>query len=151
MTSSLHPEARLAILQADHMGMITSEERVSQSPCNGEECRTHPPGNSLAVLWLILCFHWHGWDRLRPVWNPLLHCMHFNTPCFEQKLQRNCITTCMCSWDKFWTKDTKRPKNSTATSEQPEQKQDVSSSRVRSMPPAHTAIREVGKSSAPPL
>ena len=29
----------------------------------------------------------------------------------------------MCSWGKFWTKDTKRPKNSAATSEEPREKQ----------------------------
>ena len=29
------------------------------------------------------------------------------------------ITACICSWDKFCTKDTKRPKNPTATFEEP--------------------------------
>ena len=65
-------------------------------------------------------------------------------------LQRNYlglkITKCMCRWDKFGTKDTKRPKNSIATSKEPgtktgcwEQNQDVGS-KIRvllHMPPAH--------------
>ena len=64
------------------------------------------------------------------------------------------ITVFMCSWGKFWTKDTKRPKNPTATSEEPgaEQKQGVGSkSRVLSMPPALNTTRGVGKTPKPPL
>ena len=41
----------------------------------------------------------------------------------SNKIQRNYmglkITACMFSWGKFWTKDTKRPKNPTATFEEP--------------------------------
>ena len=43
MISSLFPPAPLAILQADHMGKISSEDRVSQATHNGEESRTQPP------------------------------------------------------------------------------------------------------------
>ena len=32
------------------------------------------------------------------------------------------ITACMCSWNKFWTKDIKRRKNPTATFEEPRAK-----------------------------
>lgn len=64
-------------VQADHMGMITST-RKSQPVCRQwREMQNHPPRNSLAVLWLVLCFHWYGWDRLRHVWDPLLLGMHF--------------------------------------------------------------------------
>ena len=37
----------LAILQADHSGKITSEERVSQSARFGEWCRTQPPASMI--------------------------------------------------------------------------------------------------------
>lgn len=52
MTSSLLPVASLAILQADHVGKIASEERsagVSQSACKGKWHGTQPPA------WMI---HW---------------------------------------------------------------------------------------------
>ena len=52
MTSSLLPVASLAILQADHVGKIASEERsagVSQSACKGKWHRTQLPA------WMI---HW---------------------------------------------------------------------------------------------
>ena len=49
MTSSLPPTAPLAILQSDHTGEVTSEERVCQSAQNGEWCRTQAP--ALMIHW----------------------------------------------------------------------------------------------------
>ena len=68
-TSSLLPVASLAILQADHVGKITSEERsaeVSQSTCKGKRLRTQPPA------WMI---QWgsknsHSWaDSSEFIWS----------------------------------------------------------------------------------
>ena len=49
MTSSLPITAPLGILQADHAGKVTSEERVSQSAHNGEWCRIQLP--ALSIHW----------------------------------------------------------------------------------------------------
>ena len=60
-----------------------------------------------------------GWDLgpLAGSWDPLLQCCNACTwthLSLSNPIQRNCmglkITACMCSWDKLWTKDTKRPK-----------------------------------------
>ena len=52
-----------------------------------------------------------------------LQCLHLDTPLFKQqntkKLYGTKINACMCSWGKFWTKDTKRPKIPNATFEEP--------------------------------
>ena len=75
--------------------------------------------------------------RQARTWSPLLQCCSAFTwtNVLGYKIQRNYkglkITVCTCSWGKFWTKDTKRPKKSpTATSEElgakaggPEEKQ----------------------------
>lgn len=49
MTSSLPPKAHVAILQTEHMGKITSKDRVSQSAGSGEWGRPQPPG--LMIHW----------------------------------------------------------------------------------------------------
>ena len=58
----------------------------------------------------------------------------------EQKIPRNYIglklTVYMCRWGKFWTKDTKRPKNPTATFEVPEAK--IKSRILRMLPALNT-------------
>ena len=62
------------------------------------------------------------WDRLGPGTLCCGACTwtHLSS---SNKIQGNCkglkITVCMRSWGKFWTKDTKQPKNPTATSEEP--------------------------------
>lgn len=47
----------------------------------------------------------------------------------SNKMQRNClglkVTGCVRIWDSFWTKDTQRPKNPTATLKRLEQKQNT--------------------------
>ena len=43
MTIPLFPIAPLTILQADHVGKVTSEERISWSAHRGEWCRTQLP------------------------------------------------------------------------------------------------------------
>ena len=61
MTSSLHPEARLAILQADHMGMITSEE--SQPVCMQWRRMQNPPSwefPGCPVVSTLLSLVWVG-------------------------------------------------------------------------------------------
>ena len=64
--------------------------------------------------------------RQAGAWNPLLQCCNACTWTHlssSNRIQINCmglkINSCMCSWDKFWTEDTKRPKNPIATFEEP--------------------------------
>ena len=64
--------------------------------------------------------------RQAGTWDPLLKCCNACTwthLSLSNKIQRNYmglkIIACMCSWGKLWTKRYKRPKNSTATSEEP--------------------------------
>ena len=76
-------------------------------------------------------------------------CTWTNLPSINRR-QRNYkglkITECSLSWGRFWTKDTNRPEDLTATFEEQlakagirEQKQGFGSkSRVLHMPPAHT-------------
>ena len=63
-----------------------------------------------------------GWD-LGP-FAAALQCLHLDTPLLGNRIQGNCmglkITVCTHSWGKFWTqKIKKRPKNPTATLEEP--------------------------------
>ena len=81
--------------------------------------------------------------KVRQAWDmglsaAALQCLHLDTPLLEQqnakKIMRLKITSCMCSWGKFWTqKDTKRQKTKKQKTthllllKSLEQKQDVGS------------------------
>ena len=69
------------------------------------------------------------WEPYYGTWDPLLQvlqCLFLNKLLLQQQIQRNHmglkITACLCSWDKFWTKDTKRPKHPISTSKEPGEK-----------------------------
>ena len=62
-------------------------------------------GLNLGLLWLLL---WQGdYLPLSHLWKPQRNYMGLK------------ITVYMCSWGKFWTKETKRPKSPTANFEEP--------------------------------
>ena len=84
------------------------------------------------------------WDRLGP---GTLDCsaamlaLGHTPPQATKKLHETKIAACICICCRFWTKDTKRPKNPTATSEETQAK----AGYVRHMPPAHNTAWGVGK------
>ena len=88
------------------------------------------------------CLPWLVVLRQARTWDPLLQCCHactWTNLSSSNKIQRNCmglkITACMCTWGKFWTKDTKRPKNPTATFEEPGAKAGYCACPLHTTPP----------------
>lgn len=81
------------------------------------------------------------WDRLGP---GTLDCsaamlaLGHTPPQATKKLHETKIAACICICCRFWTKDTKRPKNPTATSEEPEQKQGSGAKEGYCACPLHT-------------
>ena len=132
---------------------LSAQNPGSYIPQNQSPRSHHGPTNF--TFYLLLCLHL---PLLSPLFTLLqlrdrlgsgtllLQCCHACTWTHlssSNRIQRNCmglkITACMCTWGKFWTKDTKRPKNSTATFEDPGAKgegQEQKNTVLRS-PPAH--------------
>ena len=55
-----------------------------------------------------------GWGpavmRQAGTWDPLLQCLHLDTPLLKQENTKKLYGTKNNSWGKFWTKDTNKPK-----------------------------------------
>ena len=89
--------------------------------------------------------------RQAGTWDPFLQCCNactWTNLSSSNKIQGNYmglkITACICSRHKFWTKDTKRPKNPTASFEEP-------GAKARYWECPRTQHYQSGQNTGPPL